>query len=269
MKDEKRIEIIERLSILILSKEYQNDFKKFKQEILSRKEKFQYYSGWVVNFDEEEFERLGRREYDKKYPLRVSSEDVKVFLKDGNINDHLICIPRDYSDFKKRWNLTYFFDPLKDYRKSFNPFEYKFPVIPCLGPFHRKQEIPNDPDLLVIRHKGFFDPKDDYYKAWIEVDTREPMKVLRQEIDEVIQWYKRNRKPEGKSQRGRPRKRYSQLKEMIKIWEEHCEGHKLGNYEQSQIIYSALKESHGDDSPWPVTISRHYLPMIKKATKNK
>jgi hypothetical protein len=71
----------------------------------------------------------------------------------------------------------------------------------------------------------------------------------------------------GKTYR-RPKEMSRQLTLMEEIWKEKCEGKKMSANKQANILSKELMEKH-DINLEPITITRWYLPHIRKKTRQK
>jgi hypothetical protein len=253
----------ERLSELAFNREYRSDFKKIMGRILSEGKNIPSFStARAVVLGWEEAKQKGWREYLEKYPLKLFLEKVKSILKKGNVNEHWIVIPKEYSDFRRRWDLQCFFDPSKPWPEGFNPFIYRPPVIPCIGPTNNARSIPIDQRLLVVRHWELINPDDDPYKVFIEIDRRQPRKLIQEKINKMLETLDRFKKIQNKSLRGRHSNRYRQLSMLSEIYDEKCKGKGLSRNKEAELISQYPRVGLK-----PSTIRKDYLKALRQPLK--
>ena len=148
---------------LVQSKTYSEEFHELKVKILSIKSdspEERSTRKWLYFF------KLGVHKTGWMLPSPITIEEAQDILKNGNINEHWVMIPEEYSKFKERWEVEYLFDPHQGYKKGFNPIDSRTPV------------------TLV-----YLAPQDKYkpYKVLLEIDIRHPLIKLASSFKEAIE----------------------------------------------------------------------------------
>ena len=247
--------IRQRLNELISSAAYKEDFNKLIHQILlNRKRKYLRFVSTLLPKD-----------WDgdlKKMTQDISFAQFERILRSETINNFWILIPSLHLNFIDKWDIQYFFNPTENIPFNFNPFIQRFPVLPCFPSTSGRIY-----DRIGAHEMAMANPRtapSDPYKLYVGIDVRFPLKIIFREVKKQIKEWRDEVVPSMPTLKGRPKSKANTLEMIRGIWEKQCRGKRLTGYQKSKIISEGL--GHDRD---PITIYRHYLPMIEKEKKSR
>jgi hypothetical protein len=196
---------LKRLCELKESQDYKEEFQKIKSKILSKRIKVDKFTSLYIISAIPKRERLETwfeyiKRVQKDHPLSYSINKIREILENGNINEHVILIPKGFEKFKNRYDLDYFFDPTKDSPRNFNPFHHRTSVTTCFPVFTRRGFVKDkiweiwEPSDLYYRPRTLYDPNkvdSNDSKVCLEIDMDASMDEIKREVAEAITTHKK------------------------------------------------------------------------------